>query len=182
MRILAESISPSPQQWAVLGLLVFVGLAIFLARRRSRPLDGSPVQYRREIDSANRETGEIRDDMERLLGELETLSAKMNAQLDEKNAQLQETIRDADQRVFALRALVQATRQPDASQSSPSSIPSREESRKARIYELAGTGLTTLEIARQMEQPVGEVELILNLRRVEAHEQVRDRQGAATRG
>ncbi|MBI5763927.1 MAG: hypothetical protein HZA51_10425 [Planctomycetes bacterium] len=165
--LLAESITPSPQQWAVLALLGFVGLAIVVARWRSRPLDGSPTQYRREIDSANRETGQIRDDMERLLLELETLSTRLNTQLDQKHAQLQESIRDADQRIFALRALVQAARSGEPTVMSPPPL-SREESRKARIYELSEKGMTTLEIARQMEQPVGEVELILNLRRAEA--------------
>lgn len=168
--LIAESITPSPQQWAVLALLGFVGLAIIVARWRSRPLDGSPTQYRREIDSANRETGQIRDDMERLLSELETLSTKLNTQLDQKHAQLQETIRDADQRVFALRALVQAARSGESPAAASAPL-SREEARKARIYELSEKGMTTLEIARQMEQPVGEVELILNLRRAETARQ-----------
>lgn len=164
----AETFTPSPQQWALLGLFALIIVVYYVAKWRSRPLDGSPKQYRREIDAANRGSAEVRDDMERLLSELESLSNKMNAQLDEKHALLQDAMKDADQRIFALRTLVQAakpTDDPAASSTGKGRLPpASEEPLIARVHALADAGLTAPEIAGRLEHHVGEIQLILNLR------------------
>jgi DNA-binding NarL/FixJ family response regulator len=157
--------------------------------------------------------------MERLLLELDRLSSSMNRQLDECHGRLQDAIKDADQRVFALRTLVKAVQErPEGASGAASAThpamartqvanlynvesqpgshtpPSRSASsddaasaggagsklgaasvakassmepvdpRTRRIYELADQGLTAREIARRLEDHVGEVELILHLR------------------
>jgi LPXTG-motif cell wall-anchored protein len=163
---LAQSMTPSSQQWLLLGGLAIVAGLFFFIKRREKAFDGSPKQYRREIDSANRETADIRNDLEKLLGELERLSTKITAQLDEKYGVLQDAVKDADQRIFAMRTLVQAANSMLGPVTpAPERLPSAQDLRTQRIHELSDQGLGVHEVARRLEEPVGEVELILNLRR-----------------
>ena len=164
----AEQFTPTAQQWLVLGLLGLVLGIWVLAKWRTRPRDGSPRAYRREIDSANRQVQEVRDDLATLLTELQRLSTNINAQLDDKYARLHDAVRDADQRIFALRALKQAAEAPRTDDVAPAAEPTApsppEESFISRVHSLADEGLTPHEIAGRVEHPVGEVQLILNLR------------------
>jgi septal ring factor EnvC (AmiA/AmiB activator) len=171
MILAIENFTPTMQQWAVLALLAALLVIWLVARWKSRPLDLLGRTHRREIDSAHRETEEVRRDLAELLRELERLSAKITTQLDDKYARLQDTIRDADQRIFALRALHQAITthaNPEAAAPSPAApaieTPAEPDSLNSRVHALADQGLTPLEIAGRVEHPIGEVQLILNLR------------------
>jgi hypothetical protein len=164
---------PSLRQWLLLGALGAVGVAILVVGRMRRGrLDGSPRHYRREIDSANRDSVAIRNDLSQLLDELDRLSRRIDAQIDQRYSALQQAITDADQRISALRILLHAAREgaaePGPAPSPPGQTPPPADStvdpRARRIYQLADEGLTPVEIARRLEEPAGEVELILNLR------------------
>jgi len=183
------------------GAIVLATVVIMNMRRR-RPLDGSPKQYRREIDSAVTQSTAVKRDMEQLLVELEKLSRHINAQIDTKFAKLEQSIADADKRISALRILIdevkrvrcetdlaggtgesssgrssrttgaQPTDDTQAGASSTTEAPPpqecgvarRSDERYHRIYELADDGRTPVQIAQELGQTVGEVELILNLR------------------
>jgi hypothetical protein len=190
------------QQWVLLGALGLIVL-VFLATRGSRRVrDGSPKQYRREIDSATEQSEVVKRDMEHLLVALDELSGKIGAQVDESLAKLRTTTEQADRRIAAMRILIAESKrlanesagvpstglaertlgaegsaeQPVAepvtpappqaiSSGEPSAIP---ESRHQRVYELADRGLTAVQIAQELQTQPGEIELILNLRKVEA--------------
>lgn len=79
---------------------------------------------------------------------------------DQRAAQLERLIAAADERIRELRGL---TSRPAAS-SQPRLAAGGDPTHRA-VYELADRGLSPLEIARELGQPTGQVELILNLRR-----------------
>jgi septal ring factor EnvC (AmiA/AmiB activator) len=183
----ADSFMPSAQQFGIMAVLLAAVVASYLySRHRRRPTDGTPKQYRRELDSAAAQGRTVQRDMEQLLTELERLAARLNEQLDAKHQDLQQSLAEADKRISALRILLdEAKRRLDrgplattpARESGPADTfrdevesPSvaRDQrpapDRRRRIYQLADEGLTPLQIAVQLGQPVGEVELILNLR------------------
>jgi hypothetical protein len=190
------------QQYAVLGALGLIVL-VFLATRGSRRVrDGSPKQYRREIDSATEQSEEVKRSMEQLLAALEELSGKIGAQVDESLAKLRKTTEEADRRISAMRILIAESKRlasestgapatgqvertprgealpeppaaapilPEPPQARSSGEPSATpEPRHQRVYELADRGLTAVQIAQELQTQPGEIELILNLRGVEA--------------
>lgn len=206
--IVADGMMPDTRQLLILAALV---IAIFIVMRMSlrRLAHGSPKQYRREVDTANKQTAAIQRDLEQLLLELEELSRRINAGIDTRFAKLEQSVADADKRISALRILLDAARAAGASLGSeneaqsaePSSADGRAEpspqkadahprkaevhgdaaaagragiatnqpaqtqaERTKRIYSLADDGLSANQIARRLHEPIGEVELILNLR------------------
>jgi hypothetical protein len=192
------------QQVILLAALALIVLVYLITRVQRRGRDGSPKQYRREIDSATAQSETVKRDMEQLLAALEDLSQKINGQIDASLAKLRETTVDADRRISALRILIaeskrlaggseggsspaDAPRPTDAAaepqvqsgaaaasqeprETAPPAIPSVSlpEQRHQRVYELADRGLTPVQIAQELQAQPGEVELILNLRRVES--------------
>ena len=191
----------STQQYVLLGFLGLITLIFLATRGRGRVRDGSPKQYRREIDSATVQTEAVKRDMEQLLVALEELSTKIGARIDANLAKLRETTEEADRRIAAMRILIaeskrltsgpaggtstaQAEQTPAAEESagqsaakaaspaSPQAMsnaerPAASEPRHQRVYEMADQGLSALQIAQELQAQPGEIELILNLRRVE---------------
>ncbi len=185
--IIAESSKDSSTQYLLLLAAVVMGTCVILNMRRRRPLDGSPKQYRREIDSAVGQGASVKRDMERLLVELEELSRKINSQVDTKFAKLEQSISDADRRISAMRILIDECKRVSANVDTPAAAEPQEEDAskestdsppdpavqspaappdplRQKIYALADEGLSAPEIARQLNEPIGEIELILNLR------------------
>jgi len=162
MIMLAESMQVSGQQWMILLGLLGLVTAVAITMWRGKPLPDSPRARRRDFASPERTTAQIRDDLETLLVEVQKLSDRLERRLDEKNTAIQDAIKDADQRIFAMRALVQAMREnPPAAAATPNPV----DERTQRIYDLADQGRAAIEIAQKLEEPLGEVELILNLRK-----------------
>jgi hypothetical protein len=169
-----------PRQLAIIAAILLATIVVLNMRRRRRPLDGSPKQYRREIDAANAQTSAVKRNMEELLVELQELSRKISAQIDTKFVKLEQSIADADKRISTLRALIEearaaGTQQPTTAEGGPGAIqaaPAPEKQgtrpppdpRYRQIYMLADEGHTPVQIARELGHTVGEVELILNLR------------------
>jgi hypothetical protein len=178
----------------LLAAIVVAIITVLNMRRRRRPLDGSPKQYRREIDSATAQSSAVKRNMEQLLIELEELSRNINAQIDTKFAKLERSIVDADKRISALRILIDEARRVGGGSGDRSEGPGeqlgggeaaarpsadapleppdeqrggagrRPDERYQRIYELADRGLSPVQISQEVGQETGEVELILNLR------------------
>lgn len=93
--------------------------------------------------------------------EMHETARELSAQLDAKMSALQALIRDADRAAQRLEAaLGKAT--PDADRTEPAG---RTPASREEIYTLADYGFDSPEIARRTGVPVGEVELILGLRR-----------------
>lgn len=153
----------SPRQLLILGG-VLVGLVLLSLAMRKKTGGPSARQYRREIDGAVREEQQVHADIEDLLKELEQLSRRLSTQIDEGVARLNRAIADADQRIKKLNGNP-GTATPIAQPATQPSIPEPTEPRTRQIYVLADEGLAAPEIAKRLNRHLGEVELILNLRR-----------------
>ncbi len=227
--VLAESGGKGIDQWLLIIAAIVIITLLLMQSRRRRAMDGSPKQYRREIDSATNKSTAIKRDMERLLVELSDLARQINGQIDTRFAKLEQSIVDADRRIQFLRVLLAAAKEAKlvdsdgseeagespAEAESPAgaetaggtapgrldvsvgdegvSVSSRSEPQRAdgdkdavpssqkdaiyaageevgaddisrRTYQLADAGRTPIQIAQQLGQNLGEVELILNLR------------------
>ncbi len=204
--MLAEITSPTPQQWLVILALTLFIIVMFNISRRRRQSDGSPKQYRREIDGATRQNAAMRKDLEALIVELNELARVVNGQIETRFAKLEHTIKDADERIRTLRDLLEQAESlpasPTGSRSGVDIVVNDETDRDVieravisanraassfatsdpvsiddppqetavdvlhrRVYALSDAGKTALEIAETMDRAVGEIELILHLRR-----------------
>lgn len=174
-----------PQVWIVIAGALATGYVFLKARRNSMktPAKG-PVPF--SSLSAQRK---VEQQMTELLVELEKMVRQMNAQLDTRAARLEELIRQADERIAELKSLEggrsggggyigsHSASQPPLGFTGQMGRPGRVEDipevpapipidpRHAMVYRLADEGRSPVEIAREIGQPAGEVELILALRR-----------------
>jgi len=232
--VLAESGDIGPDQWLLIIAAIVIITLLLMQSSRRRGTNGSPKQYRREIDSATNKSAVIKRDMERLLVELSELARQINGQIDTRYAKLEQSIADADKRIQFLRVLLAAakkanlvdsdgsedadqsiaktssdagtapseavadggaasggldvrvddegvsvagapepkgagsdndavsTSQPDAGDAAEDESGIDEITRRA--YVLSDAGRTPIQIAQELGQNLGEVELILNLR------------------
>lgn len=185
--ILAQESGVSMQQYMLLASVLLAGFVFMRVMRKATPSDGTPKQYRREIDSATKQHTAMRADMEQLLIELDKLSREVSGQIDTRFTKLEQSIADADKRIAAMRILLEACKNAGASlapaddqsvrqQSGAGESPAMSghttaggDSRMHRIYQLADQGLSPMQIAQQLEEHPGEVELILNLREAASH-------------
>lgn len=159
--------------------LTFVSLGLVRRNRRQAARDQVDTRERIAKLSGNRQYSSIADEV---MIKLEELSRRVSAQVDTRFTKLECVIRDADERAARLEKLLaqngpaaakppehtpaQTTNVRDADPSAANAPPSEKElpPRVRRVYELADEGKAPLAIAEALELPVGEVELILNLR------------------
>ncbi len=170
----ADAFTPSARQAGIVGILAAAILYAYWYSRRKATTGNWPKFKRTELDTG----GDVaaRKDLAKLVAQLNDLSKQVEQRIDLKCAALEQTIHNADQRIAALRTLLEAarsagiqfeTRIAEKSPTSPSlqslaSGPS--DLRTRRIYELADAGRSARQIAHELDQRIGEVELILNLR------------------
>lgn len=186
---LAASLMPSGRQFLLIFFIAAFVLIVFWRNRGRRdPMKSSMFARKGEASPANAaETPDTRE-MRQLLGQLESFAADLNARLDEKTNRLEHLMAEADKRITALRTLIEAARAAGVSMESilegvssaknevaephpePPAIESsvdgdyEADPRTNAIYQLADEGLTAMQIAQRLNQHMGEVELILNLR------------------
>jgi type VI protein secretion system component VasK len=145
----------------MLGVLLTFGIRAKIARRnRDRP---SP----RELIEQVKATHEQADDAHAVSSHLADTARRLSAQLDNKARRLEVLIRQADERITALSGGTNealSTRQGGARDETPSPAAPLLDPLTRSVYEHADTGLSALEIAQQLDEQVGKVELILALR------------------
>lgn len=108
-----------------------------------------------------------------LRSDLNELGERLAQKLDRKAAHIEELLARAESTAEELRRLRASTTQAgtrpaeSASQKSDAYIESAapRDPLHARVAELADQGLTAVQIAQRLEQPTGQIELILALRR-----------------
>jgi len=156
-------------QWMVfaLGAIVIVYLVFRPMFRRKDPLEKGPDFSLASQRSVERE-------MSNLLVELSEMARQVTAQLDTRAAKLESLMQEADRKIAQLADLNQApartgsdAHQADAEvQAAATAVPiaPAPDPRYAQIYSLADQGSSAHEIARQLNRPRGEIELILALR------------------
>jgi hypothetical protein len=158
-------------QWALIALAVatiFYATVIRPAMKRKK----DPLAYKPIAGSLTKERT-VERQMQNLLVELSEMTRQITAQLDTRSQKLQLLIQDADERIAALQKLerqgtaprtepVWANASPAPQRIAPPPEPVDEQHQ--RVYTLADRGLSAGEIAKELNQPRGEVELILALR------------------
>jgi len=135
----------------VIGGVLLLGMALTYAMRRREP---APPR----LSPADRRA------LEDLMADAEELTGRLAANLDAKAARLERLIAQADERLNRLedRAAAESRPRPERR---PGLTADDTDPLNRRVYDLADRGLPPVEIAKQLSQQVGQVELILNLRR-----------------
>jgi hypothetical protein len=145
----------------MLGVLLTFGIRAKIARRnRDRP---SP----RELIEHVKATHERADDAHAVASHLADTARRLSAQLDNKARRLEVLIRQADERITALSGTANgptAPRAGGARDETPASAAPPLDPLTRSVYDHADTGMSALEIAQQLDEQVGKVELILALR------------------
>ncbi|MFQ5804893.1 MAG: hypothetical protein ACE5I3_00420 [Phycisphaerae bacterium] len=166
-------------------LCAIVIMVMLLRRHQFRATTGRDVA--REQLARIRDQHRLRESMDQLLVELEEVSRRVGAQVDTKFAKLDAVIRDADDRIARLEQMLgrhgtepsqpAAPAKPAAQaaleggakdEPPPAKCPDPEpaDPRFRRVYELVDAGASPIKAAEELGMPLGEVELILNLRRL----------------
>jgi len=171
-------------------LLVLCGIVIMimlLRRHQFRSATGRDMA--REQLARIRDQHKLRQSMDELLVQLEEASRRVGAQIDTKFAKLETVIRDADDRLARLEHVLgrtdgQAARSPAPAQlatqaaledgganasrlSEERDADEPADPRFRRVYELVDAGASPIRAAEELGMPLGEVELILNLRKLQ---------------
>ncbi|MBM4108440.1 MAG: hypothetical protein FJ255_06445 [Phycisphaerae bacterium] len=158
------------QAWIVLVMVAGVALIVFSMRRRTeRQIESEGMGIER-LETIRRQVSGKYPRLSREPGpgasttaaDLEELGERLAAKLEERASRLERLIDQADRRIRAMESAggTPAPRPLEA-------IPIRAvDPLHARAYELADQGLSAIEVARTLGLPTGQVELILNLRRV----------------
>jgi hypothetical protein len=156
---LSDSAPITPQIWMVLAMGILTILyAVFIRpmRQKKDPLARNPNQ----AGSLARQRA-VEKQMETLIVELAQMARQITAQLDTRSAKLEVLIREADEKIAALKSL--PAPRPDTPPAAPEPA-DLEDPRHAPVYMLADAGMNPAQIAQRLSRPGGEVELILALR------------------
>ncbi len=162
-------------------ILITMSMMMHLAKRRrtQQPIERLTAAERTERLKQQRG---MRGDLEELMVEIEQMSKRLAAQLDAKTIHLERLIAEADRRIAQLNALAGASASPPdemfpAARTEPTSAapvdeptsaapPQEPEDRTtASVYHLADQGMDPVAIARELNEHVGKIELILALRK-----------------
>lgn len=142
-----------------IGILV-VGFAMLrMSRQRQLSRNSTSGGGRSAIRSAEN----LRDQLDALMVQLEELARSTSAQIETRYAKLEVLLDDADRKISRLESLLAGEPGGQASGGAPPPDAARPEHR--RIHELADAGRTPVQIAQETGRDVGEIELILALRK-----------------
>lgn len=168
--LIAISLTNDQQGWVALVIaMMAIGYLLFRPRfKKKDPLEKPAFGSLAAQRSVERQ-------MQNLLVELSEMARQMNAQVDTRATKLQELIKQADERIAALKNLEGEPPEPKVftppAEPAPPAPPVEATSpvaaldpRHVEIYSLADQGQGAKEIATRLGRPSGEVELILALR------------------
>jgi hypothetical protein len=148
-------------QWAVLAVGGMATLYLLIRPKLKGRKD--PLERRPALSVSQQK--QLERDMSNLMVEMLETARQMTAQLETRAARLEVLIQQADERVAALKACTA-----NATSSPPAEIPAIDRTetppnpRHAEVWAMADQGRSPHEIARQLNRPNGEIELILALR------------------
>ncbi|MDY7110485.1 MAG: hypothetical protein SYC29_17785 [Planctomycetota bacterium] len=170
----------------VVGVVLLGFILIGSVRGKIARRDAATPTPREQVAQARSRAG-ARDDLHAAEAELAATARRLAAQLDAKAERLDRLVDEAEQRIASLRRLMEDAEAlltgpgPDpgpgwgeipaggpaehaaaARPASPSALPA--DPLTASVYELADAGRDPVEIARQLDEQIGKVELILALR------------------
>ncbi len=157
----------SPWAGVVMALLI-AGFAIFMTfsiRRKIAKRNAARPTARELVEQMKNHPRMLASDTHAFNAKLEETARRLSGQLDNKARRLEILIGEADQRIAALGASAAPATQPAARHApAPSNGEHQADELTRAVYEQADAGRTALEIAQQLDEQVGKVELILALR------------------
>ena len=140
---------------------------LLVYRKRRAKAAKAPTPHE-QIQRITQQRG-MQGDLENLMVEIEQLSKRLSAQLDAKSLELERLVNDADKRLTQLQEAIQ---HPGFSHSAPTNqpqdaqtLPNTDDPLVQSVYRLADQGLGPAEIARQLNEHIGKIELIMALRK-----------------
>lgn len=191
------SLSDNANNGMMMLLLVLCATVIMIVLLRRHQFRGATQRdLGREQLARVRDQRNLHRSMDELLLQLEDLSRRVGAQVDTKFTKLETVIRDADDRLARLEHVlgklkhgsrppcaaadlkrkppmtVTVAKPPPSAKALPADTEERPPAKPAdprsqRVYELVDAGASPLEAAEEVELPLGEVELILSLRKLD---------------
>jgi hypothetical protein len=162
-----------PPVLMVVGVTLLGILLVLAVKSRKRSAahhhEGAAGISAAEIDRLNAARQQIQD-VHSMAGELLNTAQRVSATLDQKTRAIQELLTLADSRINELSALLE--RDADTNSQSPGTRTATIETKPVRsadplataVYRLSDAGRKPVEIARELQEQVGKVELILALR------------------
>lgn len=158
------------------GMLMAAGAVLLLfiimtnLRKKVSRRQAAHVDPRVQVEET-RQSNALRNDTRQMMVELEDLTRRFGAQLDAKSTKLERLLDEADEKIGQLRELVD--RPPSGDAPPARELPARAEPEELNplakeIFKLADGGKSAADIARELGEHVGEVELILALRQQNA--------------
>lgn len=161
---LAEGMLPQMLMTAGVALGLVVVLRSLRQRMRRHDHDTNLTGAER-VERARQNHG-MESDLRQMMVELEDLTRRFSAQLDAKSMRLERLLEEADQKIAQLKQLRDAPGIAEDVQANHASaeVPEPVDPLAAEIYRLSDAGKRPRDIARQLDEQVGKVELILNLR------------------
>lgn len=171
----------------IIGIMFIIAAMFSLGRGRKKKSTGQ-VSARDHVDRARQKQG-VRDELEALMVDINRMAKDLGAQLDAKIVRIEQATREADQRIAQLHALQHELNQPlsppnhaasapaaaphagledphaaHAQLITPQRPPDQADPLTREVYALADQGIGPGDIAEQLGEHVGKVELILALR------------------
>jgi hypothetical protein len=157
-------------QWIVLGVGGIATLYLLIRPRLKARKD--PLEHRPSLSVSQQR--QLERDMSNLMVEMLETARQMTAQLDTRAARLEVLIQQADGRLAALKAgtasgaggaeTASTVIGDDIAMSAIDRHETPPNPRHAEVWAMADQGRSPPEIARQLNRPSGEIELILALR------------------
>ncbi len=169
----------SPRQMAVLAVIVVATVLTLLSvRRKVREAQNTPRAYARDQSRRLKEEKQAIGGAQEVMLEMEQLARHIHGQVDTRFAKLEALLRDADRKIADLKRLsatgdarrgldvtVDGPTDETAGESSETSTAHVADVLHAAVHRLADAGLAPSEIAAEQDRTIGEVELILALRK-----------------
>jgi len=162
LAVQAPSPSASPTTSVVLIVLVVAALFIAVVLPRLRRKRDGP---REVLGSFGSSAGGAREELERLLTEIQDLSREHIARLDTKIRMLNQLLLECDQKKRELEALMARTGTDAPEKSAPPAKAANP--LHDQVYSLQDSGKEILDICAATGLEKGEVELILGLRKMQ---------------
>jgi hypothetical protein len=165
--LVLQSETPPPAAKPMVGVIwvVLVVVALFVAvvlprlrRRRDEP--------REMLGTFGPSAGGAREELERLLTEIQDLSREHIARLDTKIRMLNQLLLECDQKKRELEALLGKTPAAAEAPAKPGPAPRASNPLHDQVYSLQDSGKEVLDICAATGLEKGEVELILGLRKM----------------
>jgi len=152
-------------------LAIFVVLAVagvvVMMWANTRRIRGKSSITRDEAEAripSLREQLEVRNNLQKLVVDLQDLARQINAHIDTRFCKLEVLIKEADRKIKQLEAMGLGGKTPKDAPA-PAAEEDMVDPERAMIYKLADSGKSPVEIARELNKNTGEIELILSLRR-----------------